>query len=357
MSYIAAKLSCPLIIPYHPLANFYPWQGLLRPQKTSPPEYFRLSVCELCQKKFLRGNCHFAVIAIASVSICLLLFLFSCRLYLAAMYYNENAGREQKRKKDGSVQWKTSFPRSKGGDYVLQKVLDNPTKGYTEINHIGCITATTLLSYVTVVQWYNQIISPMRHFKLTACIVILGRGVPLHFEKNLSLRGTFVNMAEGQYCVISDSWKLNEGCFFQIFTCTGIALHFFLFCCICYLFWLTNVVRPKEMWHKKMLTRYCVVTSVSRSFKDNVLRHDIFTEFFCIVSLHVFTEYVDDLLTELIRLVLAGKKNERDNIPGLFDAPSPLAHGMVHPTLEEAVERQQTRFASAVWIHKTMLLS
>ncbi|KAJ8043740.1 hypothetical protein HOLleu_10972 [Holothuria leucospilota] len=52
-----------------------------------------------------------------------------CRLYLAAMYYNENAGRDQKAKKDGSMQWKTSFPRSEGGDYVLKKVLVDPTRG------------------------------------------------------------------------------------------------------------------------------------------------------------------------------------------------------------------------------------
>ncbi|XP_071834545.1 uncharacterized protein [Apostichopus japonicus] len=53
-----------------------------------------------------------------------------CRFYLESMYYNENAGRDQRTKTNGTKRWKISFPKSKGGDYVLQKVLDNPTHEY-----------------------------------------------------------------------------------------------------------------------------------------------------------------------------------------------------------------------------------
>ncbi|XP_071852455.1 uncharacterized protein [Apostichopus japonicus] len=52
------------------------------------------------------------------------------RLYLAAMHYNENAGRSQRKKKDGTLRWSISFPRGKDGDYVLHKLLEEPTFEY-----------------------------------------------------------------------------------------------------------------------------------------------------------------------------------------------------------------------------------
>ncbi|XP_011677896.2 uncharacterized protein LOC105444839 [Strongylocentrotus purpuratus] len=51
------------------------------------------------------------------------------RLLLAAMHFNENSGRAQRKKKDGTEQWSISHPRGRD-TYVLRKVLVNPTYEY-----------------------------------------------------------------------------------------------------------------------------------------------------------------------------------------------------------------------------------
>lgn len=54
---------------------------------------------------------------------------FFQRLYLACLHYNENAGRDQRIKRDDTLQWSVSFPRGRDGNYVLKRVLKQPTYG------------------------------------------------------------------------------------------------------------------------------------------------------------------------------------------------------------------------------------
>ena len=48
---------------------------------------------------------------------------------MAAMHYNENSGRPQQIKKDGSQKWSISWPRGADGDYRMKKKLVPPSFG------------------------------------------------------------------------------------------------------------------------------------------------------------------------------------------------------------------------------------
>ena len=57
---------------------------------------------------------------------------FKCyRIYLAALHYNENAGREQAHRKDGGKSFSISYPRAKldTGGYSVRKLLVQCTYG------------------------------------------------------------------------------------------------------------------------------------------------------------------------------------------------------------------------------------
>ncbi|XP_001921592.2 uncharacterized protein [Danio rerio] len=55
-----------------------------------------------------------------------------CRLYLAALHYNENAGRPQATSATGKPIYKLAFPKAKKGEYRVREVKTQQTFGYVE---------------------------------------------------------------------------------------------------------------------------------------------------------------------------------------------------------------------------------
>ena len=53
--------------------------------------------------------------------------IFSFRLYLAAMHFNENAGRCQAKTNSGRLRYKLSFPKAKKGAATVKAVKTQPT--------------------------------------------------------------------------------------------------------------------------------------------------------------------------------------------------------------------------------------
>ena len=51
------------------------------------------------------------------------------RLYLAALHFNENAGRLQAKTAAGALRHKITFPKWKKGDHVVNMVKTNYTTG------------------------------------------------------------------------------------------------------------------------------------------------------------------------------------------------------------------------------------
>lgn len=57
------------------------------------------------------------------------MFCCTCRLYLAAMHYNENANRPQAETKDGVPLFKISFPKARKGECIVKPQKTQPTFG------------------------------------------------------------------------------------------------------------------------------------------------------------------------------------------------------------------------------------
>ncbi|KAG5261115.1 hypothetical protein AALO_G00300200 [Alosa alosa] len=53
-----------------------------------------------------------------------------CRLYLAAMHFNENAQRPQRKTAKGKLMYRLVFPKAKRGGYTVKKVKTEPTICY-----------------------------------------------------------------------------------------------------------------------------------------------------------------------------------------------------------------------------------
>ncbi|KAG5279121.1 hypothetical protein AALO_G00106330 [Alosa alosa] len=53
-----------------------------------------------------------------------------CRLYLAAMHFNENAGRTQARTTSGKLRYSLHFPKAKKGGHTVKPVKSPPTHCY-----------------------------------------------------------------------------------------------------------------------------------------------------------------------------------------------------------------------------------
>jgi solute carrier family 8 (sodium/calcium exchanger) len=54
---------------------------------------------------------------------------FAYRLEVAALHFNENSGRDQAKRKSGTLQFNVAFPKykSKDGGYSIKKVLSKCT--------------------------------------------------------------------------------------------------------------------------------------------------------------------------------------------------------------------------------------
>ncbi len=55
----------------------------------------------------------------------------TCRMYLAALHYNENSTRRTAVCADGTSQHRIHFPKSKKGEYTVRSVKTKPTFDYT----------------------------------------------------------------------------------------------------------------------------------------------------------------------------------------------------------------------------------
>ncbi|KAM4560152.1 uncharacterized protein PAE49_012386 isoform 1-T1 [Odontesthes bonariensis] len=56
-----------------------------------------------------------------------------CRLYLAAIHFNENANRPQAQTADGVPLFKISFPKSKKGECTVKRQKTKPTFGNVDV--------------------------------------------------------------------------------------------------------------------------------------------------------------------------------------------------------------------------------
>ncbi|XP_078028444.1 uncharacterized protein LOC117270027 [Epinephelus lanceolatus] len=55
-----------------------------------------------------------------------------CRLYLAALHYNENTGRPQATSTSGELLYRVNFPKSKHGECTAKPVKAEPTFHYVD---------------------------------------------------------------------------------------------------------------------------------------------------------------------------------------------------------------------------------
>jgi hypothetical protein len=48
---------------------------------------------------------------------------------MAALHFNENGKRGQKKTRDGELSYNIRFPKSRGGQYITVPVMEDPTYG------------------------------------------------------------------------------------------------------------------------------------------------------------------------------------------------------------------------------------
>lgn len=77
----------------------------------------------------MQCRCNSDVTNTAVRVLVIILILFFDRLQIAALHFNENAGREQSTTKIGEKQYNVVFPKYKRGGYIVRKVLVDPTYG------------------------------------------------------------------------------------------------------------------------------------------------------------------------------------------------------------------------------------
>ncbi|XP_048034604.1 uncharacterized protein LOC125260326 [Megalobrama amblycephala] len=75
---------------------------------------------------------HSLVIRFAPKNVVFFYIGMLCRLYLAAMHYNENAQRPQTTTKQGEAVFKIAFPKSKQGECTAKPVKTDPTFNYVD---------------------------------------------------------------------------------------------------------------------------------------------------------------------------------------------------------------------------------
>ena len=62
------------------------------------------------------------------------------KLFLAAMHYNENSGRQQQQNKEMDLQYAIVFPKYKKGGHIVRKILVDCTYNYVDVVFSELIT-------------------------------------------------------------------------------------------------------------------------------------------------------------------------------------------------------------------------
>ncbi|KAL2076355.1 hypothetical protein ACEWY4_028056 [Coilia grayii] len=76
---------------------------------------------------------HAAILRFAPKNVVFPFIGMLCRLYLAAMHYNENANRPQPQTAEGVPLFKISFPKSRKGECRVKPQKTQPTFGYVTV--------------------------------------------------------------------------------------------------------------------------------------------------------------------------------------------------------------------------------
>jgi len=65
------------------------------------------------------------------------MYFFPFRLQLAAMHYNENAGRSQASTAAGDLRYSIVFPKFKHGEFTVRALKSNPTTGNLYLSELS----------------------------------------------------------------------------------------------------------------------------------------------------------------------------------------------------------------------------
>ena len=67
-----------------------------------------------------------------SIDVIVIITVFTCRLQIATLHFNENSCRKQAVTKEGKESYEIVFPKYKKGGYITRKITVDPT--YSEFN-------------------------------------------------------------------------------------------------------------------------------------------------------------------------------------------------------------------------------
>ncbi len=113
-------------------------------------------------KAWLQGN-YFLFVACSSSSLnyqlcSSIMYWIFYRLLIAALHFNENAGRDQAKNTRGELEYKIVFPKYKKGSYVIRKITTSCTYGMFRYLHttIKRHMFTLFSHYFTMISWMNS---------------------------------------------------------------------------------------------------------------------------------------------------------------------------------------------------------
>ncbi|XP_040063673.3 uncharacterized protein LOC120838012 [Ixodes scapularis] len=75
---------------------------------------------------------HSTLIQFAPKSVAYSYTIMAARTFIAALHYNENSNRKQRKTKDGQPQWKRKYPKAQGGEPVVQELMEDATYNYID---------------------------------------------------------------------------------------------------------------------------------------------------------------------------------------------------------------------------------
>ncbi|KAM7307164.1 uncharacterized protein ISCGN_010800, partial [Ixodes scapularis] len=70
---------------------------------------------------------HSTLIQFAPKSVAYSYIIMAARTFIAALHYNENSNKKQRKTKDGQPQWKRKYPKAQVGEPVVQELMEDAT--------------------------------------------------------------------------------------------------------------------------------------------------------------------------------------------------------------------------------------